>query len=193
MRTLFTFLPLIVCLFWSGTSFGQSQPKSSSKVINPSDTFPVPKTSKDLLFYIQRTLNKNTIVYELNYNNDSTLNIADPVKVYWIRYSDKGEIAPLSYIQKNYAYGIESTITDSVKKTFRLRLVSYKKRNIYLIRAESDKRYHAYIMVNNKLVYFQKAFAKIEGGTFWLPHVTSVELTGKDPRTGKPSIEIIIP
>ena len=161
--------------------------------ISISDTFPVPKENKHLLFYIQRTHNKNTIMYELNYNTDSTVNEKNPVKVYWVRYSDKGEVAPLSYIQRNYAYGIESVVTDNLKKTFKLNLVSYKKRSIYLMKSEIDKQYHAYIMMNNKLVYLSKAFAKIEGGTFWVPHIKYVELTGKDSMTGKKIVEKIIP
>jgi len=171
----------------------QAQNSANQKVINMSDTFPVPKENKALMFYIQRTHNKNTIMYTLNYNADSTLNEKDPIKVYWVRYSDHGEIEPLNYIQRNYAYGIESEMTDKVKKSFKLNLVSYKKRSIYLLRSEVDKQYHAYIMMNNKLVYLVKAFAKIDGGTFWVPHITYVELTGKDSMTGKKIIEKIIP
>ncbi|PBQ32817.1 DUF4833 domain-containing protein [Sphingobacteriaceae bacterium] len=184
MRVLAVFFVFLL----SFQSYAQSQ-----KIVNISDTFPVPKITKDLLFYIQRTHNKNTIMYTLNYNADSTINEKEPVKIFWIRYSDKGEVAPLSYIQRNYAYGIESQMTDATKKTFKLNLVSYKKRTIYLMRSEVDKQYHAYVMMDNKLVYLFKAFAKIDGGTFWVPHITYVELTGKDSMTGKKIIEKIIP
>lgn len=184
IRILFFFLSLI------GVNANAQESKTT---VNISDTFPVPKMTKDLLFYIQRTHNKNTIMYTVNYNKDSTINEKEPVKVYWIRYSDNGEIAPLSYIQKNYAYGIESQMTDVTKKSFKLNLVSYKKRAIYLMRSEVDKHYHAYVIMDNKLVYLSKAFAKIEGGTFWVPHITYVELTGKDSMTGKKLTEKIIP
>ena len=193
MRSRFTFLSILICLCFNFTSELSAQTPTAPKVVNIADTFPVPKESKDLLFYIQRTHNKNTIMYTLNYNADSTINESNPVKIYWIRYSDKGEIAPLSYIQRNYAYGIESKMTDTLKKSFKLNLVSYKKRTIYLMRSEVDKQYHAYIMMNNKLVYLSKAFAKIDGGTFWVPHITYVELTGKDSMTGKKVTEKIIP
>lgn len=193
MRPLFSSLVIIVCLSLFPILQGQGQTLALAAGTSISDTFPVPAQNKSLLFYIQRTHNKNTIMYELNYNKDSTINERDPVKTYWIRYSDKGEIAPLSYIQKHYAYGIESVMTDSVKKTFKLNLVSYKKRSIYLMRSEADKHYHVYIMMNNKLVYLTKAFAKIEGGSFWVPHITYVELTGKDSATGKKETEKIIP
>jgi hypothetical protein len=187
-----------LCLFFFCVLVGIVSPviaqeRRNERTLPISDTFPVPKENSRLLFYIQRTHNKNTIMYEVNYKADSTINELEPVKVYWIRYSDMGEIAPLSYIQRHYAYGIESLMTDKQKKVFRINLVSYPKRPIYLMRAEGDSRYRAYIIMDNKPVYLVKAFAKIEGGTFWVPHITYVELTGKDPVTGKKLIEKIIP
>lgn len=188
-------LHLLLFFFVLLTQFSSvvAQKQAPAKTMSISDTFPVPKDSRHLLFYIQRTHNKNTIMYEVNYNADSTINESEPVKVYWIRYSDRGEVAPLSYIQRNYAYGIESLMTDKAKKIFKINLVSYDKRPIYLMRAEGDSRYRAYIIMDNKLVYLCKAFAKIDGGTFWVPHITYVELTGKDPVTGKTVTEKIIP
>jgi hypothetical protein len=192
MRPLQTCL-FFCCLFVSTISPVIAQERGNEKKMLISDTFPVPKDNSRLLFYIQRTHNKNTIMYEVNYKADSTINEQEPVKVYWIRYSDKGEITPLSYIQRHYAYGIESLMTDRNKKIFRINLVSYPKRPIYLMRAEGDTRYRAYVIMDNKPVYLVKAFAKIEGGTFWVPHITYVELTGKDPMSGKKLLEKIIP
>ena len=39
----------------------------------PAD-YPVPGKADDLLFYIQRNQNKNTVVYNLNRNLDGTVN-----------------------------------------------------------------------------------------------------------------------
>lgn len=172
---------------------GNAQTSPSEKEINISDTFPVPKNNKDMLFYVQRTHNKNTIVYELNYNADSSLNSTSPVKMYWIRYSDKGEIAQLSYVQKKYAYGIESLITDTTKKSFKINFVSYKKRDLFLMKLKEDNKYRAYMLLDGKLCYLTKVFVKIDGGTFWVPHITYVELTGIDPSTGKKVREKIKP
>ncbi len=178
---IYIFIFYLLCVLPTALNAQTSSVHSSVSV---SDTFPVPPATKNLLFYVQRTHNKNTIVYEINYNADSTINLSNPVKIYWIRYSDKGETAPLSYIQNKYAYGVDAFITDSVKQTFKLNFVSYKKRDIYLIKSKTSKQYHAYMIINGKLAYLSKAFAKIEGGSFWVPHITSVEITGKDITTG---------
>ena len=156
---------------------------------NASDTFPVPTNQKDMIFYVQRNHNINTIVYKLNYNTDNTINSNDPVHMYWIRYADGGEIKELSYLQKHYAYGIESELVDKDKKTFKLNFVSYKGRDIYLKRSAADNKYHAYINIKGKLSVLNKVFIQIEDGTFWVPHVRYVEISGHDILSKNPVTE----
>jgi hypothetical protein len=43
------------------------------------------------------------------------------------------------------------------------------------------------------MAYLHRIFLKIDGGSFWLPHITYVEVTGKDMTSGKTVIEKIIP
>ncbi len=163
-----------------------AQPGNTTKPeVAASDTFPVLLANKNRLFYVQRTLNKNTIIYDINYNQDSTINQKNPVKIYWVRYPDKGEVEPLSYIQNKYAYGVETALIDTSKMIFKMNFVSYKKRDIYLIKSRSDKNYRSCMTINGKLSYLVKVFVKIEGGTFWFPHITEVEITGADINSGK--------
>ena len=197
MKKTIVYFLLAVCLM-TGTSFLSGPPEFNivkqgrDKVVSR-DTFPVPPENESMMFYVQRTLNTNTIVYELNYNKDSTLNKTEPVRGYWIRYADAGEIKELSYIQKKYAYGLNSVCIDSVKSMYKLNFVSYKKRDIFLAKAKQGNSYKACMVINNKLAYVHRIFVQIEGGTFWVPHITYVEVIGKDISTGKPVSEKIIP
>jgi hypothetical protein len=161
--------------------------------LSNSDTFPVPPAKKNMLFYVQRTLNTNTIVYEVNYNKDSTLSAKDPVHIYWIHYASDGGIKDLSYIQRRYAYGLDVKMVDSVKLLFKVNFVSYKKRDIFLVRSGSWKIYKACMLLHNKLSYIQRIFVQIDGGTFWVPRITYVEIIGTDITSGKPVTEKIIP
>jgi len=195
-KTIIYFLPA-VCLI-TGTSFllkpsGVNSIKQDQEKINSADTFPVPPANKKMIFYVQRTHNTNTIVYELNYNKDSTLNKTQPVHYYWIRYADGGGTEELSTIQRKYDYGLNTVCIDSVKQLFKLNFVSYKKRDIFLVKAKSGNRYTACMVINNKLSYLHRVFAQIDGGTFWLPHITYVELSGYDISSGKSVSEKIIP
>ena len=69
--------------------------------------FPIPTGNSKQLFYLQRTPNKNTIVYELNYSNGN-IDKEDPIHGFWIRYQEKGQKEELSYIQKTFAYGLKT-------------------------------------------------------------------------------------
>ena len=147
------------------------------------DTFPVPAASNNQLFYLQRTSNKNTIVYDLNMINgvpDKT----DPVHVYWIRYSEKGQRQELSYIQRNFAYGIKSTALAN-NSGYLLHFVSYKKYQLYLMKSAADNKYRVYTTVNSKTVVLNRIFIKLNGGSFWSPKVEYVEIKGTDPANGK--------
>ncbi len=142
--------------------------------------FPIPKGIKNQLFYLQRDPNTNTIICELNVGKDGQLDEADPVKVYWMRYDEKGEKKELNYIQRKFAYGITSQAIGN--NQYKLSFVSYKKFPMYLIKSVEDNQYHVYVTANNKKIELDKIFVRIEGGSFWTPHVKYVELTGKNPK-----------
>jgi len=152
-------------------------------VIEPQDTFPVPKTNSKQLFYLQRTANTNTIVCELNYEKNGQLNVSDPVHVYWIRYTEGGVKKELSYIQRVFAYGIKSQLLE--KDSYKLHFVSYKKKPLYLMRSQKDNQYKVYTTINNQQAVLSRIFIKVDGGTFWSPNVVYMEMKGVDEYTGK--------
>ncbi len=197
MKKTIVYVLLAVCSL-TGTSFLLKPAKKDvSKTYKKGpvniDTFPVPPANKNMMFYVQRTHNTNTIVYELNYNKDSTLNKEAPIHFYWIRYADGGGTQELSTIQRKYAYGLNAVCIDSLKPMYKLNFVSYKKRDIFLIRSKPFHTYKAFMVINNKLSYLRRVFAQIDGGTFWVPHITYVEVSGYDLNTGKAVSEKIIP
>lgn len=157
---------------------------------NPSPLkFPTPKGIKNQLFYLQRDPNTNTIICELNVNAKGEVDRTDPIKVYWVRYDDNGEQKDLSYIQRKFAYGIQAK--EIGKDQFELRFVSHKKIPLYLLKSAEDQKFHVYVTVNNKKIELSKIFVRIEGGSFWLPNVKYVELTGINTATDTPVVERI--
>ncbi len=137
--------------------------------------FPVPKGISNQLFYLQRDPNTNTIICELNADKNGVVDRDEPILVYWIRYADKSDKQDLSYIQRKFAYGIQTK--ELAKDQFELRFVSHKKLPLYLQRGE-DKKFHVYVTVNQKKVQVERIFVRIEGGSFWLPNVKYVEIKG---------------
>lgn len=150
---------------------------------NPYQALPA---SVNRLFYVQRTPNANTIVYELNMGSDGQPDSDNPVHAYWIRYHEQGQKEELSYIQRKFAYGINAKSLGNGK--YDIRFVSYKKYPLTLMKG-ADGKYHIFATISQKQLILNRAFVKIEGGSFWVPKVLYVELRGTDPSTGKEYVE----
>jgi phosphatidylglycerophosphate synthase len=183
-----TLLLLITAFFNFGntdTIVAQSVDQS-----NPSPLkFPVPKGISNQLFYLQRDPNTNTIICELNADVKGVVDKDEPVHVYWIRYADNKEKKELGYVQRKFAYGIESKALG--KDQYELRFVAHKKLPMYLSKSDNDKKYHVYVTVNNKKIEIERIFLRIEGGSFWLPNVKYVEIKGMNTATNNPITERI--
>ena len=147
--------------------------------------FPAPAGNAHQLFYLQRTSNTNTIVYELNYKKGK-LDESNPVHVFWIRYAEQGQRAELSFIQRVFAYGVK--IKQLPDSSYRVRLVSYAGYSMYLKKG-ADKNFRIYAPINGKLMILNRIFVKITGGTMWSPDIEYFEVSGTDPATGKPVVE----
>lgn len=155
--------------------------------------FPEPPKSENFLFYLQRTVNSNTVIYELNRKSDGEINPEEPIKIQWIRYATDSTYEPLSYIQRNFAYGIDARLIDEGKKSFVFYFVSYKEKPLYLFKSPHDNKYHVYTYIRNQLSVLDKVFVQIEGGTFWVPGIKYVEITGTSPSTAEKLSEKIHP
>ncbi|OXA82058.1 protein of unknown function [Flavobacterium aquidurense] len=151
---------------------------------NPSPLhFPTPKNIDNMLFYIQRDPNTNTAIYAINYQENGKIDKSNPIKAYWIRYAEQGEKKDLNYLQRKFAYGIESKSLNNDE--FEFQFVSYKKLPLTLKKIESDQKYHVFVNVNQKKIQVEKIFVRIEGGSYWLPNVKYAEVTGIDASSNK--------
>lgn len=187
-KTLHSFF-IVFILFLSSSLFAQTKAKDGKD-------FPAPtnKDFKNLMFYVQRTNNINTLIYEFNYNHDGELNAKTPVKVYWKNYDTDGTTEPLNSLQRKYAYGVESYVLDSVKKSYYFNFVSYKKKQIFLLRNQTTKKYEAFITLNNKLIEITRIYIHIEGGAFWTPKIKYIDVFGRLPNNkNEEVVEKVIP
>lgn len=146
---------------------------------NPYQALPA---SVSRLFYVQRSSNANTIVYELKLGSNGQPNEDEPVHPYWIRYTEGGKKEDLSYIQRKFAYGVNAKALGNGK--YDIRFVSYKKFPLTLMKG-ADGKYHIFATISQKQFIVNRIFVKIEGGSFWVPNVRYVEFKGTDPATGK--------
>ncbi len=148
------------------------------------ENYPTPPDGLNRLFYIQRTGNTNTIVYDANVSDNKNFQSDKPINIYWIRYADGGGTAGLNYLQRTFAYGVKyEKVSGSNEYDFHL--VSYAKKKLRLAFDAKGKPY-ALLEINGKKMALQKVFVKIDKGTTFTltPKVEYVELYGKDPNTG---------
>ena len=80
---------------------------TAQKITPMYDPMPVPPDKKSMLFYLQRTMDKNTVIYETNADANGSINVKDPIKIYWIDYDEGGGTSELTVTQNKLAYGLK--------------------------------------------------------------------------------------
>ena len=185
---------LVVPLLFSFKGFEEktlkkTEPYTTSNLSDP-DTFPVPSNVKGLLFYIQRDPNTNTIVYQLNTDANGNISDKQPVHTFWIRYPEGGGRRDLNYLQRKFAYGINSKAIGN--GSYELHSVAYSKLALFL-RKDVKNQYHVYTDINSKKCVLSRVFIRIDGGSFWSPNVVYIEIKGTEIATGKTIVQRIKP
>lgn len=157
-------------------------------------SFPTPPQVPERLFFVQRTGNTNTIVYDANtVENGSKFDSKQPIRVYWLRYDEQGQVAPLSYLQRTLAYGVEVRPAKGRPGEFEFNVVSYPKRKMRLL-IDARKQPRAQMEISGQDAWLNRVFVKIEGKKVGIiPNVKYVELFGTDAASGKSLYERFVP
>src|SRR5688572_2847738 len=156
----------------------------SSPTFAPTE-FPVPPHSSKSLFYIHRSPNPNTVIYEVNLTDKNVIDPENPVKVYWIRYGEKGQYRELNYIERTFAYGVKSEPIDS--KLYRVQFVASKDKN-FQVSIDEQGQALATMIISGKRSKMTKIFVQVAEEGWW-PKVAYVEFFGVDIETNKPAYE----
>lgn len=154
-----------------------------------------PKGNKDnvnshLLFKIERSKDANEIFYELRTLPSNDLDKENPINIYWRRNTEGGITKPLTWVQQHYAYGLE--FTSSTSEMAKFHFVSYDKKN-FTLKKDEEGDFKVFTVKDKKEVIVNRIFIQIDGGTFWFPTISRVELHTTDPLTNTDEVEIIHP
>lgn len=142
------------------------------------------------LFKIGRSKDANEIYYAVRITPDGTLNLSDPIHIYWKKFTKNGAIEPLTRIQCIFAYGLNFLNRSPERADFQF--VSYSRRT-FSVRKTKNGRFKVFTTANGVEVEVERLFIQIDGGTFWFPKISRVELHARIPETGNPIVEIIRP
>ena len=168
---------LFIFFTFSSQLFAQVKTKDPDAI-----RFPTPPDAPNRLFYLQRSNNANAVIYDANLLKNNTIDPANPVHAYWIRYGEDGLKKELSSIQRNLAYGLHFGENTNSFESYEGHFLAYRKRK-FIIELDKNKKPVALFPINGKLQILLHAYVKVEeAGMF--PKVPYIELFGKDPKTG---------
>lgn len=142
------------------------------------------------LFKIARSKDVNEIFYAARVTDKHQLDVSNPVDVYWIKYSNGNIRESLTWIQRKYAYGLKFLSAKESEVVFQF--VSYNKRD-FTLKKDLTGVFKVFTTSQGKEVQVERIFIQIDGGTFWLPKISRVELHAKDAKTGNSLLETINP
>jgi hypothetical protein len=151
--------------------------------------FPVPEEPNQL-FYIERSVNANTVVYAANLDAGGKLDGQNPVTAYWRWYNVDGHKKPLNFAERMMAYGIKAVKRDG-KSAFSFKIAALPERTIYV---DLDGKGHpeAYGKAGSRWVRLVYVYLEVNDHGL-LPDVTAMDFFGYDKATGKPVREHIVP
>jgi len=156
----------------------------NSLLINAQEDYPIPVKTDQMLFYLQRSFNRNTIIYALNKLPDGSVNTKNPIHVYWIRYQERGQKAELSFLQSK-AYGVKCKISDRTKNSFIIHFNYFDQREIHLSKSATGN-YKAIVSINHEPAELVNAFIQSESNSSGMPQSFKfIEFHGTSLTTGK--------
>ena len=139
-------------------------------------------------FHIKRSRDASQIVYKINERNGK-LDQDDPIEAFWVRYKTDGRVEPITYIQKEFSYGLKFSHIAPEEASFHI--AAYDEQELFL-RKKCDE-YRVYTFIDGTLMELDYIYVHFEGGTDWLPTVKYAKLYTHDLATNEPMTTTILP
>ncbi len=153
--------------------------------------YPEPQ-DENLVFYLQRSDNINTIVYAVNRRADGTVNSRDPVLVYWRWYEKGGERRELTFLQRNLAFGVQLAPSQDHPGDYIARLNAYPNIPVLVDQAR-DGKVRALMMIDGKPAQLICVYVEWRQPIIILPQVLHIDFFGRTLDGGKKVVGRLTP
>ena len=147
-------------------------------------------TNYENLFIIERSRDADQILYKVELDNEGNLNTKDPISVNWCRRTNNNEFEPLTWVQQKFSYGLSYLIQEPDRVVFQFK--AYDKR-VFELKKDAKGVFKVYSLSKGKQVEVNRIFIQIDGGTFWFPTISRVELHGNLADQDLKHVEVIKP
>ena len=119
-----------------------------------------------------------------------SINTKNPIVEYRIVYTEGGVKKPLSKVQKDFAYGMNTKII--APNLIEMHLAASSKLKFYLIHYPNQKS-KVYVTINNRKLYLENIFVELEdSSTSIKTKAKYVLFSGKDFTSNENAIEKLI-
>ena len=151
--------------------------------------YPVP-SDPNQIFFLQRSMNSNTIVYAARIVPGQKLDRNEPIAIFWRRYNDNGEQLPLTFTERNLAFGVNTKPYRKAPDAFLVTLKAYAGRSAVLRIVNGAPQLEGKVAGQDARLI--SAFLHLdESGR--IPRVIKVDLRGETLDSKQPLFESFIP
>lgn len=150
-------------------------------------SYPVP-AEPDMLFYVQRSVNANTVVYCAPRQSRGT---AAPVEVFWRLYNIDGHTRPLNFIERLLAYGVHDVVVRAVPALTSFRIAAIPELELRLA-TDAAGRPSAIMSFGDRPARLVYVYLQVDDHGI-MPRVTALDLFGIEQGSGQALHEHVIP
>ena len=144
----------------------------------------------NVLFYIHKNTNPNAIVYALKLDASKKINKEDPIEVFWRRYQEDGRKKKLAWLEKTFAFDFKVKPVNGKENTFAFSLIAMKNKKLYATQNKKGEPI-VFMSIAGKTAVLEKIYLMVDDSKR-IQSVSSMELFGKDPKTGHLVYEKIV-
>ena len=170
-----------------GLSFIAPAEAAEQSFCSDDPRYPAPQ-DEDLVFYLQRSLDPNTVVYAVNRRADGTVNTRDPVSVYWRWYEGAGEKRQLTFLQRSLAFGVKLAPAKDRPGAFVARLNAYPNIPV-LVEEADDGSFRALMSISGEPAQLICVYVALRLQLGVVPQVVYMDFFGRTLDGGKTVVE----
>ncbi|MDG1477144.1 MAG: DUF4833 domain-containing protein [Vicingaceae bacterium] len=144
----------------------------------------------NVLFYIHKNTNPNAVVYALKLDSDKKINPEEPIEVFWRRYQEDGRKKKLAWLEKTFAFDFKVKPVNGKENTYAFSLIAMKDKQLIATQNKKGEPL-VFMTIAGKSALLEKLYIMVDD-TKRIQSVLSIEIFGKDPKTGQLVYEKIV-
>jgi hypothetical protein len=138
------------------------------------------------LFRIERSTNRNVVIYGVRLAADGSIDHANPVDAHWRLLAEDGRSEDLTWLEKQFAYGYS---VEQKQEGVLLKLTAVPRRTLRIVK--NGPAFQAELALGTRRTVLRRIWVQADG-TVLGPHVRFIDLYETDARTGERLVERIV-